>query len=619
MANYDIPDYPIKRLRYFNNQFLVDQDFIDDDASQIAHERAFLRSLCVAGVCEGLQVTYPAANKPPSVSAGVAVDKTGRMIVIGGATDALAKPDALSDGDYFVHISFLETEDDKASGQGAPDFTRWKQTPVINATAKTTALPDGAIVLGSCTVQNKAFVGAGTTAGRQYSGLRLPGPNKDVTATLRNPGAADDLAMLGGSLTLRRDAAGQLGPTLTILNGLGGAGAGGAIDFDGYDPGANDPALRMRSLDDGNFSSHLTFATKQPGAATNKLVERLRITSDGLLRFPNESPKDKLVLSDNGAADRYGLGLNGSNINLFCPPTARLSLRQNSSTGAEVFTVTGAGDGNFTGNLTISGTRLKNSTGLGIIETNQADWLRINPDQQYPGIALHKPVAVGTGGLSVGDWTQLPQGQLRVTGAATFLGSLSVAGAASTGSLSVSGSTTTGSLNVTGSASVAGILQISGSRLRNSGGFGIVETNATDWLRVNPDQQYPGIAMYKPVAIGTGGLSVGDWSQLPQGQLRVTGAATLVSGALVGSIGIGGGNTYGAVSWPYETIQMNPAHNFRIWFGTTERFLVSNSGAVTIRFAQGYWAFQTDGNLVKYNNANQALWALNLVNGHAGW
>jgi hypothetical protein len=343
MANYDIPQYPTKRLRYFNNQFLKEQDFIDVDAARIGHERAVLRSLCVAGVCEGLVVTYPAPNKPPSVSAGVAVDKTGRMIVIDQPTDGPANPSALADGDYFVHISFLESEDDKATGQGAPDYTRWKQTPVINATAKTAALPDGVVVLGSCTVTGGAFVGSGTTIGRQHSGLRLPGPNKDATATLRNNGTADDLAVLAGSLTVRRDVHAQLGPTLTLSNLTGGAGAGGAIDFNGCDPGTNDPTLRVRSLDDGNYSSHLTFATKQSGAVTNKLVERLRLTSNGLLQFSNDSPKDKLVIYDNGATNRFGIGLNDSNINLFYPTNARFSLRQNSSSGTEVFSVSGSG------------------------------------------------------------------------------------------------------------------------------------------------------------------------------------------------------------------------------------------------------------------------------------
>ena len=621
MANYDIPDYPLKRVRYFNNQFLIDQDFIDSEVVQIGHERAILRALCVAGVCEGLLVTYPATNKPPSVGPGVAVDAKGRMIVVASATDALARPDALADGDYFVHISFLETEDDKATGQGAPDFTRWKQTPVINATAKSAALPDGAVVLGSCTVQNKVFVGTATTAGRQYSGLRLPGANPTVTATLRNTGAADDLAVLGCSLTLRRDAAAKIGPTLTLLNGPGSAGAGGAIDFNGYDPGGNAPSARVQSLDDGNSSSHLAFATKQPGAATNGLVERLRLTSDGLLRFPNEAVKDKLVLWDNGAADRYGLGLNGTNINLFCPLGGRFSLRQNGSTGAEVFTVAGNGNGTFTGTLavagaatvtgalavggtlrvsgtiTAAGTRISNANGFNIVETNANDWLRINPDQQFPGIALFKAVGIGTGGLSVGDFTQLPTGQLKVTSNATVGGTLRV----------------------------SGTITAAGTRISNANGFGIVETNATDWLRVNPDQQFPGIALFKPVAIGTGGLSVGDWSQLPTGQLKVTSTSTLAGGALIGAIGIGGGNFNGAVSFPYETIQMNPANNLRIWYGTTEQFVFWNAGifqSSALRGSPANWnAVGADGTVMVDNVTYKSMMIVgsNQGQGHARW
>lgn len=275
------------------------------------------------------------------------------MIAVDQATTALARPDALSDGDYFLHISFLETEDAKAAGQGASDFTRWKQTPAINATAKSATLPDSAVVLGSCTVKAGQFVGTGTTTGRQYSGLRLPGPNQGAAATLRNPGAADDLVVLGGALTIRRDARGGLGPTLTLLDGsTGGTGAGGAIDFNGYDPGTNDPSLRIRSLDDGSSSSHLTFSTKQPGPQTNKLTERLRLTSDGLLQFPTDA-KDKIVLSDNGT-DRYGIGLSSSNISLFCPTTASFSVRQNSSTGTEVFKVAGSGQVTFSGPIDTS-------------------------------------------------------------------------------------------------------------------------------------------------------------------------------------------------------------------------------------------------------------------------
>ncbi len=37
MADYSIPTSPLKRLRYYNNQFLAEKDFIDDQAAHLAH------------------------------------------------------------------------------------------------------------------------------------------------------------------------------------------------------------------------------------------------------------------------------------------------------------------------------------------------------------------------------------------------------------------------------------------------------------------------------------------------------------------------------------------------------------------------------------------------------
>ena len=103
------------------------------------------------------------------------------------------------------------------------------------------------------------------------------------------------------------------------------------------------------------------------------------------------------------------------------------------------------------------------------------------------------------------------------------------------------------------------------------------------------------------------------------GPLTVGTLLTAANGARLGNIGIGGGNIHGVVPYPYETFQMDPGNNYRLWFGTKERVLVENSGQMTIRFDQGIWVFQNDGNLVKYNNAGQPIWALNMLNGKTGW
>jgi len=95
-------------------------------------------------------------------------------------------------------------------------------------------------------------------------------------------------------LHIRKDAAGALGPTLTLMNGVGQAGAGASVDFDGYDTGGNPPSLRIQSLDDGSFSSHLAVLTKKSGAAANALEERLRITSSGNVGIGVPGPDSKL-------------------------------------------------------------------------------------------------------------------------------------------------------------------------------------------------------------------------------------------------------------------------------------------------------------------------------------
>ncbi|HEX8113249.1 MAG TPA: hypothetical protein VF516_36210 [Kofleriaceae bacterium] len=86
-------------------------------------------------------------------------------------------------------------------------------------------------------------------------------------------------------LTLRRDATAALGPIITLYNMAGAAGAGGAIDFNGYNVGANPPTARIQSLDDGIFSSHVVISTKNSGAVANPLVERMRISSGGIVSF----------------------------------------------------------------------------------------------------------------------------------------------------------------------------------------------------------------------------------------------------------------------------------------------------------------------------------------------
>lgn len=243
------------------------------------------------------------------------------------------------------------------------------------------------------------------------------------------------------------------------------------------------------------------------------------------------------------------------------------------------------------GDLTISGTRLRNSTGLAILEANAADWLRVNPDGNYPSIALYQPVAIGTGGLSVGDWTQMPQGQLRVTGAAGLLGGVTVSG----------GSALKDGVSVTGNAGLLNLTGVDHSYIQFYPRGTAQGRNA--WIGY-------GNAGSKTLTIAS---ESGDLNLASSGGNVVAGG-----GAVLNGIGIGT-QVHGATTWPYETIQLNPAHNLRIWFGATQRFVLSSNGQFQMFFDQGTWVFQADGNLVKYNKAGAAIWSINNLANRPGW
>lgn len=202
MADYELldqngqPRYITKRVRYFDNQLLVDQDFIDDQRHHIDRQRRHARHLHIAGICEGLMVSA-GMGASVFVAPGTAVDGLGRQILL----DASTQYTVTRDGELLLYIRFKEEESDLTSKDtGAVGNSRFQVRPEIDA-VEATSLPAHAVVLATVklTLEGVEI----STAGRAYSGVLLPGPEGSSPPTLRSGGdAAPTTAVLTGALAV---------------------------------------------------------------------------------------------------------------------------------------------------------------------------------------------------------------------------------------------------------------------------------------------------------------------------------------------------------------------------------------------------------------------------------
>lgn len=84
----------------------------------------------------------------------------------------------------------------------------------------------------------------------------------------------------------------------------------------------------------------------------------------------------------------------------------------------------------------------------------------------------------------------------------------------------------TGRISSVGNWYTTGNIQVSGAGIYNSSGKNIIQTNSTDWLRINQDLGFTnGTALYGKLNVnGGGGLGVGHWNDVAAGDGSFTGA-----------------------------------------------------------------------------------------------
>jgi len=208
-ADYTQYPYIEKRLRYFDGQFLKDQDFIDEQKYHIDRQRRHQRFLYVSGILDGLEVSPGTGSNPATphlvtVAPGTALDREGRQLVLAGQV-LMPLPTASGEQQVYLIMRYSEIGSDPEQA-GGDTFRRWQERPTLSVVGLThpdnpdlSPIPPEAVVLALLTIAAEGRVTVDPTV-RDYSGLALPGGTA-ARPTLRSGGTrAPDLAVLRGRL-----------------------------------------------------------------------------------------------------------------------------------------------------------------------------------------------------------------------------------------------------------------------------------------------------------------------------------------------------------------------------------------------------------------------------------
>jgi hypothetical protein len=199
----------IQRLNYFTSQFLVQEDFQDEQAYHREMRHRHNRSLHTPGVVEGLTLSK-AGDRQIKVSAGMAIDRDGQEMILLKESGAI--PLSGSNTDVFVTIQYGETkeEPDTTSGVGN-QFRRIQEEPQISFSTSRPSAEGSAIVLASVKLKangdidgepdNQVRMVAGAAIAAQSIGTEQLGDGAVTKSKLAiSPADIGALAISGGSI-----------------------------------------------------------------------------------------------------------------------------------------------------------------------------------------------------------------------------------------------------------------------------------------------------------------------------------------------------------------------------------------------------------------------------------
>ncbi len=131
MADYTETGDVDRRVRFFDGQFLREQDFVDEQRYHVDRERRLARVAHTPGVVEGLTVTAVPNAPKVTIAAGTAIDGLGRLLVRVDPGDPLDLTDLVGHDDdvaVVVALAYARDEADAPQGGASP---RWRENPQV--------------------------------------------------------------------------------------------------------------------------------------------------------------------------------------------------------------------------------------------------------------------------------------------------------------------------------------------------------------------------------------------------------------------------------------------------------------------------------------------------------
>jgi hypothetical protein len=199
-----------KRLKYYNGQFLQEQDFTAEQEYHLDRARRHNRQLHVPGVAEGLNVTATVGATSASVSPGTALNNEGQLIVLAQPRN-VAFEEALKGQWTLVVISYAQEGSDDAT-VGDAGKTRWLERPEVKAILETGApSADIRIRLARLRIAANGTIAEVDTTVRTLAGVKLrPEETLERLRLSRQGVTASQWPVLSSGAAGRADLAGAL-------------------------------------------------------------------------------------------------------------------------------------------------------------------------------------------------------------------------------------------------------------------------------------------------------------------------------------------------------------------------------------------------------------------------